>query len=165
MGLHKRVQDFGAQLFKAVKMNSEYDLVPLFGAKENLLDILYSKTNSHENEGEEIVEPTEEMLEAEWNTHVAELNNSLSKVFAEMRALSIKVRDIKLLSVEFEDVLADQITEENMKQYDIGVYRIIVHIDAAGTPYAVIANDCWNLSGGLIFGHNFYFDPSNNSGE
>lgn len=164
LGLHKRVQDFGAQLFKAVKMNSEYDLVPLFGAKENLLDILYSKTNSHEREGEEIVEPSEEEIEAEWSKHQQELNSCLSKAFSDMRALSIRVRDIKLLSVEYEDVLADVITEENMKQYDIGIYRIVVHFEAAETPYAIIANDCWNLSGGLIFGHNFVFDPENNAG-
>ena len=166
LGLHKRVQDFGKQLFKAVKMNSEYDLSILLGAKENQLDILYSKTNKHElEEGEEIIEPSEEELQAEWAKHQENLNACLSKCFSDMRALTIRVREINLVKVDFEDVLVNEITEENMKQYDIGVYRIIVWIEYAGKQYAIIANDCWNLSGGLIMGHNFVFDPDYSLGE
>lgn len=166
LGLHKRVQDFGQVLFKAVKMNSEYDLVAVMGAKENLLDIFHSKTNSHEFEEDEIiVEPTEEELEAEWIKHQEELNASLAKVFSDMRALTIRVREIKLVEIFSEDVLADVITEENADEYDIGAYRIVVRIEFNGTQYCIIANDCWNLTGGLIMGHNFYFDPTNNSGS
>src|SRR3989338_5836017 len=158
LGLHKRVQDFGRQLFKSVKMNSEYDLAILSGTKNNLFDIIYSKTNSHDGDVPEI-EPTDEELEAEMIEHHANLNACLAKTFADMRALSIRGRDIQLVDIVAEDVLAEEITEENAREYDIGIYRIVVRIEYAGKEYALIANDCWNLAGGLIMGHNFVFDP------
>lgn len=158
LGLHKRVQDFGRQLFKSVKMNSEYDLTILSGTKDNLFDIIYSKTNSHEGDVP-MVEPTNEELEAEITRHHENMNACLAKAFGDMRALGIRVRDIQLVDIVAEDVLAEVITEENAREYDIGVYRIVVRIEFAGKEYALIANDCWNLAGGLIMGHNFVFDP------
>lgn len=160
LGLHKRVQDFGRQLFKAVKMNSEYDLAVLSGAKNNLFDIIYSKTNSHEGNVPE-VEPTDEELEAEITKHNEEMNACLAKAFADMRAAGIRVRDIQFVDVVAEDVLAGVITEENASEYDLGVYRVVVRIEFAGKKYEIVANDCWNLAGGLIMGHNFVFDPEN----
>lgn len=162
LGLHKRVQDFGRQLFKSVKMNSEYDLAVLSGAKNNLYDIIYSKTNSHEGNVPE-VEPTDEELEAEITKHNEEMNACLAKAFADMRTAGIRVRDIQLVDVVTEDVLAGVITEENTTEYDIGIYRIVVRFEFAGKQYAIVANDCWNLVGGLIMGHNFVFDPNYSS--
>lgn len=165
LGLHKRVQDFGQQLFKAVKMNSEYDLVPLIGTKENVLEIMYSKTNRGELSQEQIVEPSEEDLANEWTHHQEEVNACLAKTFTDMRAQGIRVRDITFLDVSSEDVLAGEITEENAKMYDIGVYRVVVRFQFADKTYSVIANDCWNLSGGLIMGYNFMFDANSGAGS